>query len=100
MISKNPGGFGSLVKYPALVLHYSGGGVLLRGAFFCISYRGNVLQHPRGLLTRPIGTVSLLKSKLFISRSRPFLILTTVLGCPRHADSKVSVKNYQGPTTS
>jgi hypothetical protein len=55
---------------------------------------------PRGLLTRPIGTVTLLKSKLFISRSRPFLILMTVLGCPRHADSKVSVKYYQGPTTS
>jgi hypothetical protein len=25
-----PGGFGDLDKYPALVLHYSGGGVLLR----------------------------------------------------------------------
>jgi hypothetical protein len=25
----NPGGFGSLVEYPALVLHYSGGLLLL-----------------------------------------------------------------------
>ena len=41
----NPGGFGDLDKYPALVLHYSGGGVLLRGAFSCISYRGKLLQH-------------------------------------------------------
>ena len=31
----NPGGFGSLVKYPALVLHYSGG-LLLLLLRFCV----------------------------------------------------------------
>jgi hypothetical protein len=40
------------------------------------------------------------ESKLIISRSCPFLVLTTVLRRPRHADCKNSVKNYQGPTTS
>ena len=41
-----------------------------------------------------------LKSKLFISRSCPILVLTTVLIRPRHVGIKNSVKNYQGPTTS
>jgi hypothetical protein len=45
-------------------------------------------------------TVPLCKSKLFIGGSCPILVLTTVLGRPRHADAKNDVKNYQGPTTS
>ena len=40
------------------------------------------------------------KSKLFLSRSCPILVLTTVLGCPRHTDAKNGFKNYQWPTTS
>ena len=32
--------------------------------------------------------------------SCPILVLITVLGRPRHTDSKNDVKNYQGPTTS
>ena len=47
-----------------------------------------------------LGTVSLRNSKLFISGSCPILVLTTVLGLPRHADSINGVKNYQGLTTS
>jgi hypothetical protein len=39
------------------------------------------------------------KDKLFISRSCPILVLTNVMGRPRHADAKVDVKSYQGPTT-
>ena len=42
-------------------------------------------------------TVPLWESKLFISRSCPILVLTTVLGRPRRADVKKDVKNYQGP---
>jgi hypothetical protein len=45
-------------------------------------------------------TVSLCKSKLFIDRSCPILVLTTVLNRPRRADVINGVKNYQGPTTS
>jgi hypothetical protein len=45
-------------------------------------------------------TVPLCKNKLFISRSCPILVLTTVLCRPRRADDKNDVKNYQGPTTS
>jgi hypothetical protein len=48
---------------------------------------------------RSICTVPLRKSKLFISRSCPILVLTTVLIRPRQADIKNSVKNYQGPPT-
>jgi hypothetical protein len=46
------------------------------------------------------ATVLLYKRKLFISRSCPILVLTTVLGLPRRADVKNGVNNYQGPTTS
>ena len=42
-------------------------------------------------------TISLCKSKLFISRSCPILVLTTILGRTRRAYVKKSVKNYQGP---
>ena len=45
-------------------------------------------------------TVLLQKSKLFISRSCPILVLTTVLGRPRRADVKNGVKIYQGAITS
>ena len=38
----NPGGFGSLVKYPALVLHYSGAAA---AAFSPHTNRGKLLQH-------------------------------------------------------
>jgi hypothetical protein len=35
-----------LVKYPALVLHYSeGAAAAAAAAFFCITYRGKLLQH-------------------------------------------------------
>ena len=37
-------------------------------------------------------TVPLLESKLFISRSCPILVLTTVLGCSRRVDVKNDVK--------
>ena len=40
------------------------------------------------------------EKKWFISISSPILILTTVLGIPRHADAKNDFKNYQGSTTS
>ena len=43
------------------------------------------------------ATVSLCNSKLFISRSCPILVLTTVMGRPRRADVEKDVKNYQGP---
>jgi hypothetical protein len=43
------------------------------------------------------GTVPLCDSKLFISRSCPILVLTTVMGRPRRADVEKDVKNYQGP---
>jgi hypothetical protein len=43
---------------------------------------------------------SLCKTKLFISRSCPILVLTTVLGFPRRADLKKDVKNYQGSNTA
>jgi hypothetical protein len=36
------------------------------------------------------------RRKLFISRSCPILVLTTVLSLPRRADFKKYVKNYQG----
>jgi hypothetical protein len=39
-----------------------------------------------------VATVSLYKRTLFISISCPFLVLTTVLSRPRHADSKNSGK--------
>jgi hypothetical protein len=42
-------------------------------------------------------TVPLYKSKLFISRSCPILVLRTVLGRPRRADIKKNVEKYQGP---
>ena len=45
-------------------------------------------------------TVLLLNRKLFINKSCPMLVLTTVLGRPRRTDVKTDVKNYQGPTTS
>jgi hypothetical protein len=45
-------------------------------------------------------TVPLLKSKVFICRSCPILVLATILSRPRRADVKNSVKNYQGPTTT
>jgi hypothetical protein len=54
----------------------------------------------RAGLGHDINTVSLLKRKLFITRSCPIVVLTTVLGRPRRADVKNGVKNYQGPTTS
>jgi hypothetical protein len=47
-----------------------------------------------------VGTVPLRKIELFIGRSCPILVLTTVMGCPRHNDAKNGVKNYQGLTTS
>ena len=43
------------------------------------------------------STVPLCNSKLFISRSCPILVLTTVMGRPRRADVEKDVKNYQGP---
>jgi hypothetical protein len=39
-----------------------------------------------------------LKSKLFISRSCPFLVLTTILGRLRHAGAKNGAKYYKWPT--
>ena len=39
----DPGGFGDLDEYPALVLHYSVCGSA--GAFLCISYSGKLIQH-------------------------------------------------------
>ena len=41
-------------------------------------------------------TVSLGNGKLFISGSCPILFLMTILGRPRRADAKTSIKNYQG----
>jgi hypothetical protein len=42
-------------------------------------------------------TVPLCQGKLFISRSCPILVLTTVLsGRPCHGDAKNVVNNYQG----
>jgi hypothetical protein len=37
---------------------------------------------------------------MFISGSCPILVLTTILGQPRHAGAKNDFKKYQGPTTS
>jgi hypothetical protein len=45
-------------------------------------------------------TVPLSKSKLFISRSCPILILKTVLGFLRLADVKNDLNNYQGQLLS
>jgi hypothetical protein len=45
-------------------------------------------------------TVPLYIRKLFISGSCPILVLTTVIGHPRHVDAKNDVKNYQRGTTS
>ena len=45
-------------------------------------------------------TVPLCKGKVFIGRSCPILVLTTVLSRPRRADVMNGVKNYQGPTNS
>jgi hypothetical protein len=39
------------------------------------------------------------KKKNCITRSCPILVLTTVLGRPRHADAENDAENYQGPTT-
>jgi hypothetical protein len=39
-------------------------------------------------------------TKIFISGSCQILVLTTVLGRPRHAYAKKRVTNYQGPTTA
>ena len=44
-----------------------------------------------------IRTVPLCESKLFVNRSCPILVLTTVLGRPRRADVKKGFKNYQEP---
>jgi hypothetical protein len=44
--------------------------------------------------------VPLYNSKSLISRSCPILVLTTIIGRPRHADYKNDNKTYQGPTTS
>jgi hypothetical protein len=52
-----------------------------------------------GSLSRT-STVSLCKSKRFISRSCLNLVLTTVLRRPRRTDVKKDVKTYQGSTTS
>ena len=49
------------------------------------------------VLSKLESTVPLWKSKLFISRSFPILVLTTVLCRSRRADAKKDVKNYQGP---
>jgi hypothetical protein len=49
---------------------------------------------------QPPDTAPLYKSKLFIGRSCPILVLIIVLGRPRGADVKNELKNYQGPTTS
>ena len=46
---------------------------------------------------RSICTVPLRKSKLFISRSCPILVLTTVPGRPRHTGAKNNVKGYAWP---
>jgi hypothetical protein len=40
----NPGGFGYFDKYPALVLHYSGG---CAAAFFCTTHRGKYYSTSR-----------------------------------------------------
>ena len=45
------------------------------------------------------GTVSLSNSKLFIGRSCPILVLTTILDRPRRADVKNCVKDCQRPKT-
>ena len=50
--------------------------------------------------TNFVHTVPLYKSKLFISRSCPLLVLETVLRRPRRVDVKKGVKNYQGPKTA
>ena len=55
-------------------------------------------SHCRGAVPRYDVTVPLFKSKYFIIRSCPILVLTTVLGQPRHASAKNSVKDYQWPT--
>ena len=62
-------------------------------------HSGTVLDYAGVSLTlsRREDTVPLCDSKLFISRSCPILVLTTVMGRPRRADVEKDVKNYQGP---
>ena len=57
-------------------------------------YHGARAESADHLLTVPLG-----ESKVFISRSCPILVLTTVLhvGRPRRADVKKGVKNYHVP---